>query len=44
MLSDHYKLLPIDLRNIQQLDDVIALAGMDRRYVLTVNFLPLLFI
>lgn len=31
VLSDHYKLLPIDLRNIQQLDDVIALAGMDRR-------------
>ncbi|BBG97333.1 Leucine carboxyl methyltransferase, partial [Prunus dulcis] len=30
VLSDHYKLLPIDLRNIQQLDDVIALAGMDR--------------
>lgn len=44
MLSDHYKLLPIDLRNIQQLDDLIALAGMDRRYVLTVNFLLLLFI
>ncbi|XP_034202199.1 leucine carboxyl methyltransferase 1 homolog isoform X2 [Prunus dulcis] len=30
VLSDHYKLLPIDLRNIQELDDVIALAGMDR--------------
>ncbi|XP_034202200.1 leucine carboxyl methyltransferase 1 homolog isoform X3 [Prunus dulcis] len=26
VLSDHYKLLPIDLRNIQELDDVIALA------------------
>ncbi|CAK7347734.1 unnamed protein product [Dovyalis caffra] len=29
VLSDHYKLLPVDLRDIQKLDDVIASAGMD---------------
>uniref|UniRef100_A0A2N9GJ64 Leucine carboxyl methyltransferase 1 homolog n=1 Tax=Fagus sylvatica TaxID=28930 RepID=A0A2N9GJ64_FAGSY len=29
VLSDHYKLLPIDLRDLQKLDDVIALAEMD---------------
>ncbi|KAJ8900371.1 hypothetical protein K2173_025011 [Erythroxylum novogranatense] len=29
VLGDHYKLLPVDLRNVQELDDVIALAGMD---------------
>ncbi|KAL4600071.1 hypothetical protein ACB092_11G171700 [Castanea dentata] len=29
VLSDHYKLLPIDLRDLQKLDDVIALADMD---------------
>ncbi|GLT84305.1 hypothetical protein SLE2022_025410 [Rubroshorea leprosula] len=29
VLSDHYKLLPADLRNIQKLDDVISLANMD---------------
>ncbi|XVF79766.1 hypothetical protein PTKIN_Ptkin15bG0016000 [Pterospermum kingtungense] len=27
--SDHYKLLPVDLRDIQKLDDVISLANMD---------------
>lgn len=29
VLSDHYKLLPADLRDIQKLDDVIAMANMD---------------
>lgn len=33
VLSDHYKLLPADLRDIQKLDDVIAMANMDPRYV-----------
>lgn len=32
MLSDRYKLLPIDLRDVQKLDDIIALADMDPRY------------
>jgi tRNA wybutosine-synthesizing protein 4 len=32
VLGDHYKLLPIDLRDIQKLDDVIALADMDPRF------------
>ncbi|KAG6400499.1 hypothetical protein SASPL_137336 [Salvia splendens] len=27
--GDHYKLLPVDLRDIQQLDDMISLADMD---------------
>lgn len=29
VLSDHYKLLSVDLRDIQKLDDIIALAGMN---------------
>ncbi|KAH7576218.1 hypothetical protein JRO89_XS01G0015000 [Xanthoceras sorbifolium] len=29
VLSDHYKLLPVDLRDIQELDNVISLANMD---------------
>lgn len=29
VLSDNYKLLPVDLRDIQKLDDIIALANMD---------------
>ncbi|KAK9017810.1 hypothetical protein V6N11_000811 [Hibiscus sabdariffa] len=29
VLSDHYKLLPVDLRDIPKLDDVISLANMD---------------
>ncbi|TXG62512.1 hypothetical protein EZV62_009506 [Acer yangbiense] len=29
VLSDHYKLLPVDLRDIQDLDNVISLANMD---------------
>ena len=33
VLSDHYKLLPVDLRDIQKLDEVIAMANMDPRYV-----------
>ena len=32
MSGDHYKLLPVDLRDIQQLDDMISLADMDPRY------------
>ncbi|CAN8310787.1 unnamed protein product [Cochlearia groenlandica] len=29
VLSDHYKLLPVDLRDIQKLSDVVSFAGMD---------------
>ncbi|PIN22782.1 Carboxymethyl transferase [Handroanthus impetiginosus] len=29
VLGDHYKLLPVDLRDIQKLDDVISLANID---------------
>ncbi|KAK9274148.1 hypothetical protein L1049_018962 [Liquidambar formosana] len=29
VLGDHYKLLPVDLRDIQKLNDLIALAGID---------------
>lgn len=36
MFSDHYKLLPVDLRDIQNLNAIIALADMDPRYVLGV--------
>lgn len=36
--SDHYKLLPIDLRDIDQLNDVLAIAGMDPRYESTEDF------
>lgn len=39
MLSDHYKLLPIDLRDLQKLDDVVALADMDPRYMHRINSL-----
>ncbi|XP_020538285.1 leucine carboxyl methyltransferase 1 homolog isoform X3 [Jatropha curcas] len=31
VLGDNYKLLPVDLRDIQKLDDIIALANMDPR-------------
>lgn len=34
VISDHYKLFPVDLRDIQRLDEVMALANMDPRYVL----------
>ena len=37
MLSDHYKLLPVDLRDINKLNDIIALADMDPRYVIKVD-------
>lgn len=37
MLSDHYKLLSVDLRDIQKLDDIIALAGMNPRYTCSPN-------
>lgn len=33
MLSNHYKLLPADIRNIQVLDDVINCAQLDPRYI-----------
>ncbi|GAV82461.1 LCM domain-containing protein [Cephalotus follicularis] len=29
VLGDHYRLLPVDLRDIKKLDDIIALADMD---------------
>lgn len=32
VLDDHYKLLPVDLRDIQKLDDIISLANLDPRY------------
>lgn len=38
--SDHYKLLPIDLRDIDQLNDVLAIAGMDPRYESIEDFPP----
>lgn len=33
VLSDHYKLIPVDLRDIPRLDEVICKAQMDPRYV-----------
>lgn len=33
VLGDHYKLLPVDLRDIGKLDDLIAYAKMDPRCV-----------
>ncbi|KAK8630382.1 hypothetical protein V6N13_079178 [Hibiscus sabdariffa] len=38
VLSDHYKLLPVDLRNIPKLDDVILLANMDPRYFMNQSY------
>lgn len=32
--SDHYKLLPVDLRNIDNLNDIIARANLDPRFVI----------
>lgn len=32
VMSEHYKLLPVDLRDIPKLDDIISLANMDPRY------------
>ena len=32
VFSDHYKLLPVDLRDIDKLNEVLAIAGMDPRY------------
>ncbi|KAL2511546.1 Leucine carboxyl methyltransferase [Abeliophyllum distichum] len=29
VLSDHYKLLPVDLRDLQKLDDIVTLANID---------------
>lgn len=34
MLGDHYKLLPVDLRDIDKLDHILKLADLDPRYVL----------
>lgn len=34
VLNDHYKLLPIDLRDEKQLDTIMSLAQMDPRYVM----------
>ena len=36
VLSDHYKLIPADLREVQRLSDIITRADMDPRYVLGV--------
>lgn len=33
VVSPHYKLVPADLRDVQQLNDIISVAGMDPRYV-----------
>uniref|UniRef100_A0A151R8U6 [phosphatase 2A protein]-leucine-carboxy methyltransferase n=2 Tax=Cajanus cajan TaxID=3821 RepID=A0A151R8U6_CAJCA len=33
VVSAHYKLVPADLRYVQQLNDIISVAGMDPRYV-----------
>lgn len=33
VLGDHYKLIPVDLRDLQKLGDIISLANMDPRYV-----------
>lgn len=32
VISEHYKLLPVDLRDIPKLDDIISLANIDPRY------------
>lgn len=32
VISDDYKLLPVDLRDIKRLDDIIAFVDMDPRY------------
>src|ERR1044072_3085291 len=44
VLSTHYKLVPADLRDVQQLNDIITLADMDPKYVFRVSsvFLSLL--
>ncbi|KAL3615527.1 Leucine carboxyl methyltransferase 1 [Castilleja foliolosa] len=34
VLGDHYKLLPVDLRDIKKLDDIISLASIDPKCVL----------
>lgn len=36
VFSAHYKLLPSDLRDVQQLHAIITHAGLDPRYVLRV--------
>lgn len=37
VLSAHYKLVPADLRDVQQLNDIITLADMDPKYVFRVS-------
>lgn len=32
VISDDYKLLPVDLRDIKRLDDIIAFVDVDPRY------------
>lgn len=34
VLSNHYKLLPVDLRDVKQLDAMLTLAQMDPRYAM----------
>ena len=37
VVSAQYKLVPADLRDVQQLNDIISVAAMDPRYVLGVS-------
>jgi len=37
VISAQYKLVPADLRDVQQLNDIISVAAMDPRYVLGVS-------
>lgn len=38
MLSDHYKLIPVDLRDVEQLDAILRLAKLDPRFVMKYFF------
>jgi len=44
VISAHYKLVPADLRDIKQLNDIITITEMDPRYVLGFNSIYLLFV
>jgi len=35
-LSNHYKLLPVDLRDVKQLDTILSLAQLDPRYMMKI--------
>lgn len=37
VVSAHYKLVPADLRDVKQLNDIITITEMDPRYVLGFN-------